>query len=241
MVLLLLLHINILCICQPALSSQLERKEQCVQLTYETEGPYWVEENMQEANLKGNLSYGVPLNLTFRVVDGQLSSENNRCEPIPSVRIDLWQCRYDGLYSDEAEEGTEGETWLRGYQYTNSTGYASFTSIYPGWYTSRTVHIHVRVRAYNEDNSSISYESTTQLFFDDAISIAIFKNVYPYNARGFATRDTYNSNDTLFLESNVIPLVGDYSNQDGYSGMVEFKLPLFSPMEGGGERHPTLT
>ena len=41
----------------------------CVQLVFETNGPYWIEENVEAFNMKAKLSGGVPLNLTFRVVD----------------------------------------------------------------------------------------------------------------------------------------------------------------------------
>eukprot|EP00250_Pteridium_aquilinum_P013859 c21616_g1_i1 orf=118-1011(+) len=200
------------------------RRNKCVQLVGETEGPYWKEENIEASNLKANLSDVVPLNLTFRVVDGELSLKNGVCEPISMARIDLWHARYDGCYSDVSKDHTEGETWLRGYQYTNSTGYALFNTIFPGWYRSRTVHIHVRVRLYNADNYTL-YEDTTQMFFDDAISTSIFENVYPYNERSSA-RDTYNSNDSLFADSNVVPLVGNYLDKGGYNGIVEFTLPL---------------
>lgn len=212
---------------QSANGEQLTKK--CTEVTSTSQGPYWVEENIHEANVRWNVSYGVPLNLTFRVVDGELSALYNRCVPIALARIDLWQCRYDGRYSDESLEQTQGEKWLRGYQHANSTGYATFYTIYPGWYTSRTVHIHVRIRLYNADNTT-SYEDTTQLYFDDDISEAIYKNVYPYNQRGDSVRDTFNTNDTLFSSKNVITLSGDYNHDDGYSSVIEFALPFSSPV-----------
>ena len=104
----------------------------CIQLVGETQGPYWIEENIETSNMKANLSGGVPLNLTLRVVDGEKSLKNSVCEPIPLARLDVWHARYDGRYSDVSKDHTEGETWLRGYQYTNSTGYALFNTIFPG-------------------------------------------------------------------------------------------------------------
>lgn len=86
----------------------------------------------------------------------------------------------------------------------------------------------MRIRLYNADNT-ISYEDTTQLYFDDDISEAIYKNVYPYNQRGDSVRDTFNTNDTLFASDNVITLAGDYNHGDGYSSVIEFTLPFSSP------------
>ncbi|MFC7131136.1 hypothetical protein [Haloferax chudinovii] len=53
----------------------------------------------------------------------------------------------------------------RGIQLTDDTGAASFTTIYPGWYTGRAVHIHFKVRSSND--ATEAYEFTSQLFFDD--------------------------------------------------------------------------
>lgn len=38
------------------------------------------------------------------------------------------------------------ETWLRGGWYTDSNGIVELTTIYPGYYTGRTPHIHIMVR-----------------------------------------------------------------------------------------------
>ncbi len=38
-----------------------------------------------------------------------------------------------------------GQTWLRGVQLTDVHGVAKFTTIYPGFYSGRAPHIHVRV------------------------------------------------------------------------------------------------
>ena len=60
------------------------------------------------------------------------SDDDASCVAMENVRIDLWHARYDGLYSDVEVDFTGGQTWLRGYQYTNASGIASFTTIYPG-------------------------------------------------------------------------------------------------------------
>lgn len=40
------------------------------------------------------------------------------------------------------------DCFLRGYQVTDSNGAVEFTTIYPGWYSGRTVHIHYKIRLF---------------------------------------------------------------------------------------------
>ena len=77
--------------------------------------------------------------------------------------MDIWYASSAGHYSDYQVEGTLGQTWLRGYQMTNSSGYVTFNGTFPGWYTGRTTHIHIRVRLYS--GITTTYDDTTQLFF----------------------------------------------------------------------------
>ncbi len=83
--------------------------------------------------------------------------------------VDIWHCDAAGVYSDATDPGfnTVGKKFLRGYQVTDANGGVQFTTIYPGWYRGRTVHIHFKVRA--KAKSGQSYEFTSQLYFDDAI------------------------------------------------------------------------
>ena len=104
----------------------------CTELESETEGPYWVEESIVNAYMTQNLSYGLPLNITFKVVNATLSIGLDYCVPVEGARIDIWHARYDGVYSDVQQEHTLNETWLRGAELTNSTGHATFYTIYPG-------------------------------------------------------------------------------------------------------------
>ena len=78
----------------------------------------------------------------------------------------------------------------------NSEGIVRFTSIYPGWYVSRTVHIHVKVHI-NRDTVL-----TTQLFFDDTLNDTINAEVSPYNEH--TERDTYNKTDTIYSDEGLM-------------------------------------
>ncbi|MGL4305116.1 MAG: protocatechuate dioxygenase [Mycobacteriaceae bacterium] len=104
----------------------------------------------------------------------------------------------NGSYSvgDREATATDDSTYLRGAQTTNSAGIAEFTTIYPGWYRGRTVHIHVKVHI---DKKTVV---TTQLFFHDSINDTIFAEVYPYNEH--TRRDTTNANDNIYDSSGLV-------------------------------------
>ena len=77
---------------------------------------------------------------------------------------------------------------MRGSQRSNDEGQVSFTTVYPGWYRGRTPHIHVKV--FLDDRTVL----TTQIYFPDALSEFIYKNVKPYSNRPHE-RDTSNTTD----------------------------------------------
>jgi protocatechuate 3,4-dioxygenase beta subunit len=161
----------------------------------------------------GNVTAGIPLVLTMRVYNVGAS-----CEPVAGALVDIWHCAADGLYSDVSANNTVGQKFLRGYQFTDDSGVATFTTIYPGWYQGRTVHIHFKIRTY--DGTSKTYEFTSQLFFDDSLSDEVYANA-PYNTRG--SRSTLNSNDNIYddmLLMNVAP------SGDGYASTFDVGLQM---------------
>ena len=100
-------------------------------------GPYFADDSAGGFNRNNILSNidgsstqtGIALALMLYVVDGQ-----NRCVPMSGVQIDIWHCNASGVYSDIAGENTIGQTWLRGYQVSDSNGQVMFNTIIPGWY-----------------------------------------------------------------------------------------------------------
>lgn len=52
----------------------------------------------------------------------------------------------------------------------SATGVARFSSIYPGWYEGRAVHVHFSVRPKNAAGRDVLF--TSQLYFDDAFAAA---------------------------------------------------------------------
>ncbi len=57
--------------------------------------------------------------------------------------------------------------FLRGIQATDPNGIAEFTTIYPGWYEGRTIHIHLKV------HSGDHVAHTGQLFFPEDVTARI--------------------------------------------------------------------
>jgi len=187
-----------------------------------TIGPYFVDERLQRSDIREDgagtpfIADALPLYLTINA----RSSIATGCPPLARVQIDVWHCHAGGLYSDEQANGTNGLTWLRGYQLTDANGNVTFTTIYPGWYQGRTIHIHVMARYYDTAGNT-TYQFTTQLFFDDATNDSVLAN-YPYNTRG--DRTTTNQNDGIYDASMLLDLS---RNGDGsYAGAITLGLAL---------------
>jgi uncharacterized protein (TIGR03437 family) len=172
-----------------------------------TEGPYWVDEKLFRSDIRtdpgtGVAREGVPLTLTIRVQ--KLGSGG--CTPLVGGYVDIWHCDAKGLYSDEptynpgggvGPVNTSGQKFLRGYQITDENGQVTFTTIYPGWYTGRTIHIHFRVRTYSGE--SVIGNFVSQIFFDDTINDLVLAQ--PAYART-TPRNTTNASDMIFRVAN---------------------------------------
>jgi protocatechuate 3,4-dioxygenase beta subunit len=165
----------------------------CLDSPSATEGPYWVDEMLNRSDIRvdpadGSVRPGVLLALSINV--HQVTSAG--CVPLAGAHVDIWHCDAAGTYSDEAANGSVGKKFLRGYQISDDSGAVQFTTIYPGWYSGRTVHIHVRVRTFS--GSQVLDEFTSQFFFDDSLTDQVFTQS-PYNTR--LARDTRNANDMV--------------------------------------------
>ena len=75
----------------------------------------------------------------------------NTCEPIPDVAVDFWSCNSTGVYGGVLDYPGNGDpddlslvdvTTLRGVQFTNEAGVATFDTLIPGHYAGRTNHMH---------------------------------------------------------------------------------------------------
>ena len=117
------------------------------------------------------------------------------CAPLPNAHVELWQCDAAGVYSGVRDPGfdTAGQKFLRGYQATDASGNARFTTVYPGWYPGRTVHLHFLIRAGRSPTRRAEF--TSQLYFDDALTDRVLANA-PYASRG--PRPLKNNGDGIY-------------------------------------------
>lgn len=119
---------------------------------------------------------------------------------------------------------TSDQHFLRGYQVTDASGVARFNTIYPGWYSGRTVHIHFKIIV--DAGSDQAYEFTSQLFFDEELTDQIHAQE-PYASKG--QRNTLNSNDNIY--DDLLLLVANRAN-GGYGATFNIGLDLSDTSTG---------
>jgi protocatechuate 3,4-dioxygenase beta subunit len=176
----------------------------CVLAPAMTEGPYYVAGDKVRRNITEGRS-GAVLLLRLGVVDV------STCKPIKGAAVDVWHADAGGLYSEEEALGTADQTFLRGIQRTDGNGVATFRTIYPGWYTGRTVHIHVKVYLGG------STVHTGQLFFSDSLTDRVYQRA-PYSRR--PNRDTRNATDSIFRNGGRRSLLTVRKSGTGYVGRI---------------------
>ncbi|MDP8974803.1 MAG: protocatechuate dioxygenase [Actinomycetota bacterium] len=180
----------------------------------QTEGPYYIDVDKIRADIREDRQ-GTPLRLAARVMDV------DGCTPVKDAVFEVWHCDAGGLYSgfEEASRGTGGPPgrgsagadqtrYLRGAQVTNADGIAVLSTIYPGWYQGRTVHIHAKVQLTN------SKALTTQLYFDDKVSDVVYAKL-PYSDR--QGRRTLNGDDDIYRRETTLTVSEE---GDGYLGLI---------------------
>ena len=197
----------------------------CIVRPAETEGPYFVDEKLNRADIRsdpgdGTVSAGLPLQLAFSVA----RISGSACTAFAGALVDVWHCDALGVYSDVSDPGfqTKGKKFLRGYQVTDANGLARFTTIYPGWYQGRTVHIHFKIRS--DAGAVTGLEFTSQLFFDDAVTDQVHATA-PYAQKG--PRTLRNDGDGIFGNGGsqlLLQLAGDA--RAGYSTTFEVGLQV---------------
>jgi len=197
-------------------------------------GPYFVDDQLNRSDirydpLEDNVSEGMPLTLKINV----FSAANNSCTPLEGAQVDVWHCDALGVYSGVSERGfnTLGQKFLRGYQLTDAKGSVQFQTIYPGWYSGRTVHIHFMIRTKARDGRD--YQFTSQLFFNDALTDIVHAKK-PYARKG--ERNTRNTGDAIYKSGgNQLRLNVRGDNVNGYTATINIGLDLTDAEVGAAD------
>lgn len=198
--------------------------DSCVVRPEQTEGPYFVDERLNRSDIRsdpsnGQIKPGTALALTLLI--SRLGATG--CLPLAGAQVDIWHCDALGIYSDVRDPGfsTVGQKFLRGYQVTDARGEARFTTIYPGWYEGRTVHIHVKVRTTPQPHRG--YEFTSQMYFDDVLTNRVY-TAQPYAAKG--PRYARNLDDRIFRRGGDRLMLAPTPAADGYAATFAISLQL---------------
>lgn len=132
---------------------------------------------------------GTPVTLIITVVNA-----SSACSAVAGAVVDVWQTDAAGHYSQYAQGGYDGrgDTFLRGLQTTDAGGRATFTTVYPGWYSGRATHIHVEVTV---NGRSVK---VTQIAFPEDVNAAVYASGV-YASRG--PNPTSNARDGIFSDS----------------------------------------
>ena len=155
---------------------------QCVLTPELTEGPYYIAGEKLRRDIRDGHP-GTLLTLRLSVLNA------STCKPIKGAAVDIWHADAAGNYSGFGG-GAASRTFMRGIQKTDADGLALFTTVYPGWYQGRAVHIHVKVHVGG------NFVHTGQFFFPDAITRQAYL-ARPYAARG--NPDLTNAQDSIFV------------------------------------------
>ncbi|MER5193069.1 intradiol ring-cleavage dioxygenase [Streptomyces sp. NPDC002755] len=189
-----------------------------------TEGPYSLDGALVREDIREDKE-GFEVRYTFTVVD-----QSADCAPLADALVEIWHCdalgEYSGFVGGNGHQEEDNGTFLRGGQLTDANGQASITSIWPGHYVSRAVHVHMRVHTEVTltDDSYTGGEviHTGQLFFDPDINEEI-QATSPYSAN--TTRETALADDSIYddggASSGLLTLTALGSGvSDGYKATI---------------------
>jgi protocatechuate 3,4-dioxygenase beta subunit len=170
----------------------------CAATNSETEGPFPTKSpsTLVMADIRSDRT-GAALTMTISI-----QNKNNSCAPLQGALVDVWHCDKDGYYSEYGGSGMQsanftGAHFLRGRQITNVDGNVGFTTIFPGWYSGRSTHVHVHI--YDASGKSLL---VTQIAFPEgnnsavALVNAAASKGYTKGMSGY----TPNASDNVFLD-----------------------------------------
>jgi protocatechuate 3,4-dioxygenase beta subunit len=194
----------------------------CTLTSEQEEGPYYIDDETLRRDITEGRP-GVPLMLAIRVVDAK------NCAPLQDAALDIWHCDAAGVYSGFTAESPDGgrgrgpggprsrqidaTRFLRGVQISDDRGLVEFSTLYPGWYAGRAIHIHTKVHIAGGAAKKYSgghVAHTGQLFFPEDLTERIAR-VEPYVTRKGVVYRTTQAEDGIF------------NSQHGAEGMLKME------------------
>ena len=184
----------------------------CEPTPSQIEGPYYLELSDERLDITEGRP-GAPLMM-------QLQVTNSDCSPISGALVEVWHADAAGVYSGFSgqSEETRGLDFLRGEAETDDNGNVQFSSIYPGWYPGRAVHVHFKVSL--DGNTAL----TSQFYLPDDISVQIYQQEV-YVERG--EQDTPVPTDRFFLDAGDAKerlMVSVEPNDSGYVAHLQITV-----------------
>ncbi|MGW7687538.1 intradiol ring-cleavage dioxygenase [Streptomyces asiaticus] len=195
----------------PSASASSPSGEVCYRLTSETtEGPYYIDADKIRKDITEGKE-GIPMTLRLKVIDSDSckpvakaavdiwhcdalglysgyessSSGGGGTPPTGTPPTDAPTGAPTGAPPGGGhQDPTDDKRYLRGTQLTDRHGFVEFTTVFPGWYRGRCVHIHTKVHIGGKLTDD-GYEGghtchTGQLFFAEEAVLDSAK-VAPYN------------------------------------------------------------
>ncbi|KAL1629243.1 hypothetical protein SLS56_005466 [Neofusicoccum ribis] len=198
------------------------QNETCVLAPDTIWGPYGVDGEILRHDLREEQE-GLDLYLDIGILDIET------CEPLSGAAVTIWNCNATGSYasytgidpetaelldgwSKRTDGTTDDETFLRGIQKSDSEGMIEFLTKFPGYYVTRTTHIHLTVQADVTNGTGYNASAVQhvgQIFFEEDIINKVYQ-LEPYSAHLATLNRTTNDVDSVVLASNV----------DGYSSFI---------------------
>lgn len=186
----------------------------CVLIPSETEGPFPLDLTTNSTFFRQDIretQQGVTHYVKMKIIG------TTNCTPLQNVRVNIWHCDKDGIYSGYSNTQNPGDanaTHLRGYQMTDVNGEVEFTTIFPGWYNGRICHIHFQVYL-----SSI-YKVVSQLTYPVTDKNALYAANSGLYTKG--TDPMALSSDNIFSDGYTYQMATLTANGDGsYTSYLE--------------------
>jgi len=189
--------------------------DKCRPTLRQTEGPFLTPDSPRRSDIREDRP-GVPVHLRLNIMDDLW------CEPIKNAAVDIWHSDAAGLYSgvdnvlfdlqslrlSGQSIDMRGTDFLRGHQVSGEDGRVEFTTIFPGWYTGRLPHIHIKTII-----EGLAWSShVTQLYLPTEIERTVY-GTPAYADRGpnpiGIDRDLVARGDAAAVQQLTVPLEKD--------------------------------